>query len=278
MNSNLQEAIANRNILKIISGINNFDITKVLKITKAAEQGGATYIDVAANDVLVKTVRRNSTLPICVSSINPDLIYRCINNGANLIEIGNYDLFYKRGFFFTAERILDLTKQLSRLFPEISLCVTVPHYLSIPQQVYLAQKLEGLGVDMLQTEGISSYQHYSLINNNIATLIEKVTATLSTTYAVSNAVSVPLITASGISDLTGPIAIQYGASGIGVGNAISQLNDIDQMISSIRVIKGKLRYNSNKVTTYGQSLIFFDQLSKLQQDTTKDFVRKPLVK
>jgi len=278
MNSNLQEAIANRNILKIISGINNFDITKVLKITKAAEQGGATYIDVAANDVLVKTVRRNSTLPICVSSINPDLIYRCINNGANLIEIGNYDLFYKRGFFFTAERILDLTKQLSRLFPEISLCVTVPHYLSIPQQVYLAQKLEGLGVDMLQTEGISSYQHYSLINNNIATLIEKVTATLSTTYAVSNAVSVPLITASGISDLTGPIAIQYGASGIGVGNAISQLNDIDQMISSIRVIKGNLRYNSNKVITYGQSLIFFDQLSMLQQDTTKDFVRKPLVK
>lgn len=278
MNSNLQEAIANRNILKIISGINNFDITKVLKITKAAEQGGATYIDMAANDVLVKTVRRNSTLPICVSSINPDLIYRCINNGANLIEIGNYDLFYKRGFFFTAERILDLTKQLSRLFPEISLCVTVPHYLSIPQQVYLAQKLEGLGVDMLQTEGISSYQHYSLINNNIATLIEKVTATLSTTYAVSNAVSVPLITASGISDLTGPIAIQYGASGIGVGNAISQLNDIDQMISSIRVIKGNLRYNSNKVITYGQSLIFFDQLSMLQQDTTKDFVRKPLVK
>ena len=278
MNSNLQEAIANRNILKIISGINNFDITKVLKITKAAEQGGATYIDVAANDVLVKTVRRNSTLPICVSSINPDLIYRCINNGANLIEIGNYDLFYKRGFFFTAERILDLTKQLSRLFPEISLCVTVPHYLSIPQQVYLAQKLEGLGVDMLQTEGISSYQHYSLINNNIATLIEKVTATLSTTYAVSNAVSVPLITASGISDLTGPIAIQYGASGIGVGNAISQLNDIDQMISSIRVFKGYLRYNSNKVVTYGQSLIFFDQLSMLQQDTTKDFVRKPLVK
>ena len=61
MNSNLQEAIANRNILKIISGINNFDITKVLKITKAAEQGGATYIDMAANDVLVKTVRRNST-------------------------------------------------------------------------------------------------------------------------------------------------------------------------------------------------------------------------
>ena len=154
----------------------------------------------------------------------------------------------------------------------------MPHYLSIPQQVYLAQKLEGLGVDMLQTEGISSYQHYSLINNNIATLIEKVTATLSTTYAVSNAVSVPLITASGISDLTGPIAIQYGASGIGVGNAISQLNDIDQMISSIRVIKGNLRYNSNKVITYGQSLIFFDQLSMLQQDTTKDFVRKPLVK
>lgn len=271
MNSNLQEAVDNRNVLKVISGISNFDITQVLKITRAAEQGEATYIDVAANDVLVKIVRKNTTLPICVSSISPDLIYRCINNGANLIEIGNYDLFYKEGFFFTAERILDLTKQLRRLFPEVILCVTVPHYLSIPQQVYLAQKLEGLGVNMLQTEGISSYQHYNLIADKVATLIEKVTATLSTTYAVSNAVSVPLITASGISDLTGPIAIQYGASGIGVGNAISQLDDVDEMISSIKVIKGSLRYNSSKFITYNQSLVFFDQLPILKQNTTKVF-------
>ncbi|QOV23244.1 DUF561 domain-containing protein [Anabaenopsis elenkinii CCIBt3563] len=47
--STLQSAFADRRVLKVISGLNNFDRDRVAATIKAAELGGATFVDIAAD-------------------------------------------------------------------------------------------------------------------------------------------------------------------------------------------------------------------------------------
>jgi hypothetical protein len=70
-----------------------------------------------------------------------------------MIEIGNYDSFYDTGIEFSSEKILKLTKETREMLPDITLSVTVPHTLSLLDQVRLAELLEEEGADIIQTEG-----------------------------------------------------------------------------------------------------------------------------
>ena len=255
MTIDLTDALTERILLKVITGINNFNVDKVSQIASAAELGRATYIDIAANDYLVDIVRQQTQIPICISSIDPSNLYKCIRNGAQIVEIGNYDSFYRQGFNFSIDRILLIAKQIKDYFPEITLSVTIPHHLSIKKQIYLAQRLQEINVDFLQTEGISSHREYELKTDKISTPINKIASTLSTTYAISKAVPLPIITASGISHMTSLIAIKYGASGIGIGNAIQQLNGIQDMTNFIKIIKRKLTHDSIQEIDYKLSTI-----------------------
>ncbi|KAJ0017363.1 hypothetical protein Pint_10015 [Pistacia integerrima] len=51
------------------------------------------------------------------------------------VEIGNYDSFYEKGIVFSPEQILNLTMETKRILPSVTLSVTVPHTLSLPDQV-----------------------------------------------------------------------------------------------------------------------------------------------
>ena len=87
------------------------------------------------------------------------------------------------------------------------------------------------GADIIQTEGgTSSYP----IHPGTLGLIEKATPTLAAAYEIARAVSVPVLCASGISNVTAPMAIAAGAAGVGVGSAISQLNSEIAMIAAVR--------------------------------------------
>ena len=52
-----------------------------------------------------------------------------------------------------------------------------------------------------------------------------------------NSVKLPVITSSGLSNLTAPLAIRYGASGIGIGSAITNQKNIDEMSIAIKNLK-----------------------------------------
>ncbi|HAC62429.1 MAG TPA: DUF561 domain-containing protein, partial [Cyanothece sp. UBA12306] len=71
--SQLATALAERKALKVISGLTNFDTAKVSAIVKAAQAGGATFVDIAADQALVRHVRQLIDLPICVSAVEPEL-------------------------------------------------------------------------------------------------------------------------------------------------------------------------------------------------------------
>ena len=231
MHSSLQSAFAQRCALKIISGLHNFDPERVAAVVRAAQQGGATFVDIAADPGLVAIAKANTTLPICVSAVDPQLFVTAVAAGADLIEIGNFDSFYSQGRTFSAAEVLELTRQTRALLPQIALSVTVPHTLPLDQQVQLAIELVEAGANMIQTEGGTSSQP---THPGILGLIEKAAPTLAAAHEIARAVSVPVLCASGLSDVTAPMAIAAGASGIGVGSAVNQLNSEIAMIAVVR--------------------------------------------
>jgi Protein of unknown function (DUF561) len=227
----LQLAFANQSALKVISGLNNFDPERVAAIAIAAEQGGATFIDIAADPELVNVARRHTQLPICVSAVEPERLVAAVQAGANLVEIGNFDSFYAQGRTFSAAEVLALTQQTKALLPSTPLSVTVPHTLELDLQVQLAEDLVAAGADLIQTEGGTSSQP---LHAGTLGLIEKAAPTLAAAYELSKVVSVPVLCASGLSSVTVPLAIAAGAAGVGVGSAINQLNSQVAMIAAVR--------------------------------------------
>ena len=227
----LAQALKQKNALKIISGLNNFDRERVASVVKAATVGGATFVDIAAEPNLVEHIRNLTTLPICVSAVEPELFVQAIAAGADLIEIGNFDSFYAQGRRFEAPEVLDLTVKTRSLLPSVTLSVTVPHILPLDEQVQLAEALVQAGADLIQTEGGTSIQPE---HSGIRGLIDKAAPTLAAAHSISHAVDIPVLCASGLSSVTVPMAIAAGASGVGVGSAINKLDSEIAMIAVVR--------------------------------------------
>ena len=231
INSKLQRAFDTGRALKIISGLTNFDAARVSATVKAADRGGATFVDIAAEPTLVEMARKLTNLPICVSAVEPEKFVEAVNACADLIEIGKFDALYAQGRRFEAPEVLELTYQTRALLPHITLSVTVPHILELDQQVQLAIDLVNAGADIIQTEGgvSAAPMHAGTLG-----LIEKAAPTLAAAYEISRAVSVPVLCASGISNVTAPLAIAAGAKGVGVGSAINRLNNEVAMVAAVR--------------------------------------------
>lgn len=227
----LQRAFDQGKALKIISGLTNFDADRVAATVRAAQLGGATFVDIAADANLVRLARQLTQLPICVSAVEPAKFVPAVEAGADLIEIGNFDAFYAQGRRFEAAEVLQLTHETRALLPQITLSVTVPHILALDEQVKLAEELVKAGADIIQTEGgtSSAPTHAGTLG-----LIEKAAPTLAAAYEISRAVSVPVLCASGISNVTAPLAVAAGAAGVGVGSAINRLDSEVAMIAAVR--------------------------------------------
>jgi len=239
----IQKELRSKSLLKIISGLNNFETQSVKIISEAASLGGADLIDIACKPELVESAIMISSLPVCVSAVEPKLFLDSVKAGASLIEIGNYDTFYSKGINFSAKKVLNLTKETRDLLPKMPLSVTVPHSMHIDKQVELALKLVEEGVDIIQTEGGTSSNPYS---SGIQGFFEKSVPTLAATYAISKefnkqSIYIPIMSASGLSDVTCPLAISCGASAIGVGSVVNKLNDLISMIAVVRSLKESVK-------------------------------------
>uniref|UniRef100_A0A7C8YJ15 Uncharacterized protein ycf23 n=2 Tax=Opuntia streptacantha TaxID=393608 RepID=A0A7C8YJ15_OPUST len=223
--------------LKIISGLQNYNKDNVAAVVTAADKGGATHVDIACDPELVKLAVSLTSLPICVSSVDPLAFLAAVEAGATMVEIGNYDSFYEMGRLFSPDEILRLTKETKELLPSLTLSVTVPHTLSLPEQAKLAEFLEQEGADIIQTEGGKCS---SPSNPGVLGLIEKATPTLAAAYAISRAVKIPVLCSSGLSAVTAPMAITAGAAGVGVGSAVNRLDNVVAMIAEVRSIADAL--------------------------------------
>lgn len=220
--------------VKIIAGIDNFDAERVLKIAMVAEAGGADAVDICAEEKIIKLVKDNVEIPVFVSSIDPEELLAGKQAGADVLEIGNFDALYKKGLRITAAEVLKITeKTIDLVGEEIPLSVTVPGHLEIAEQVQLAQDLEALGVDFIQTEGAATVEPKSA---GARGLMEKALVSIANTVELSKNVNTPIITASGITATTAPMAMASGASAVGVGSCVNRLESEIEMLAAVRSI------------------------------------------
>eukprot|EP00271_Cylindrocystis_brebissonii_P021560 TRINITY_DN7784_c0_g1_i1.p1 TRINITY_DN7784_c0_g1~~TRINITY_DN7784_c0_g1_i1.p1 ORF type:complete len:362 (+),score=52.85 TRINITY_DN7784_c0_g1_i1:105-1088(+) len=231
---------------KVISGLHNFNSESVAAVVAAAEAGGATHVDIACDPELVRLALSLTKLPVCVSAVEPELFVPAVEAGAHMVELGNFDGFYKSGRVFSAAEVLDLTIRTRELLPSVVLCVTVPHTLPLVEQVQLAEELAAAGADLIQTEGGTSSDPSA---SGIQGCIQKAVPTLAAAHAISRAVRIPVLCASGLTDITVPMAIAAGAAGVGIGSAINKLNDSLAMVAAVRSISLAVETSQRSSTT-----------------------------
>lgn len=250
------------NAFKVIAGLHNFDHNLVKNIAWAATEGGATHIDIACDPELVKLAKSISSIPVCVSAVDPNLFVHAVQAGADMIEIGNFDGFYDQGINFTADDVIKMTKDTRVLLPDTPLSVTIPHTLSLSEQITLARCLEDCGADIIQTEGKMSA---NLAGLGVQEMIELAAPTIASAYALSRAVTIPVMCASGLSDVTAPLAIAAGARGVGIGSMINKLPNRQQMLLAVAAISHSIGRSSSNTGT-------IDNKMKLQLEVPQELI------
>lgn len=254
-NSRLYDHLNEKKAVKVIAGLNNTNISEIAKIAQAAELADASYIDVCANTKVVKFLRSMSRLPICISSLEPLDIYNCVVAGADIVEVGNYDSFYERGTYISSDDIIKLVKEIKNLINDTLICVTVPYYLSLDEQIDLAYKLESIGIDILQTEGLyfNSYSKCLFNNDKNFSQIDcsnTLSTSLLSTYVIAQNVKLPVITASGLTDVFAACTNFYGSSGVGIGSAIRKRKSVLEMVKYISQVKNSLINSREHMSVY----------------------------
>jgi putative N-acetylmannosamine-6-phosphate epimerase len=226
-----KRALDEKRAVKIIAGIDNFDVENVKKVVIAASNSGASAVDICADPDIIAMVRNLTDLPVFVSSVDPEELAHAVALGADAVELGNFDALYKNGMSFSAEQVLNLAKRTKELVGDTFLCVTIPGELEIGEQVELARALEELGIDLIQTEGHFSNESPS---NGVRGLIERAELTISNTIELSRNIELPIMTATGINPTTASLAFAAGASAIGCGSCVNKLDSEIAMLAVSR--------------------------------------------
>ena len=232
--------------VKIIAGIDNFDIDNVKKVVKAAEAAGASAIDICADECIIGEVREMTDMPLFVSSIVPSELARAVELGADAIELGNFDVLYKKGMSFSKDDVLRLVDETIELLGDnrVFFSVTIPGEISIADQIDLARELEIRGVDLIQTEGHFASETQA---DGVRGLMERAELTISNTLELSRNIEMPIMTATGINPTTAPFAFAAGASAIGCGSCINKMNSEISMIATARQLVEIASRNAEKV-------------------------------
>lgn len=243
---NLHAALRERRLLKVIAGIENFELANVLTIAHAAKQGGAQAIDVAADAEIIRAVKAETDLIVFVSAVEPAKLVAAAEAGADVLELGNFDAMYKAGHYPTKAEILSWAREVKAAVGDrVPLCVTVSGQLSLADQLDLATQLQAAGVDMLQTEGQVGPE-----GDDAYAALSNVTRALANTAEIRKVVDLPLMLAGGFNVHAAPYAIAAGADALGVGKAITRLGDLASMTEATRAIVVAL----DAVTAAGKGL------------------------
>lgn len=244
---NFKRHLNEKRAIKVIAGIDNFNKESVMNVVSAAEMGGASAVDICYNEEIISTVKDMTTLPVFVSSIVPSELANAVRLGADAIEVGNFDALYRKGMRVSAEEVLNIvTETLALLNGEKTfICVTVPGHLDISEQISLAVKLEELGVDLIQTEGAATT---TADKSGARGLLQTAEVSISNTIELARNVEIPVMTASGITTTTAPIAFAAGASAIGVGSCVNKLNSTIAMVAVVKSLVESVSKVSSKET------------------------------
>ena len=227
--------------IKVIAGIDNYNKDHVAKIARSAQAGRASALDIAADKEIYNIARKNTKLPIFVSSIHPFEILDATKWGADAVEIGNFNAQYKNKKFFTMDEIYDITLESLALIEkyDVFTCVTIPGTLDIFEQIKLTRKLEILGVDLIQTEGLQ------LAGSDKKLVVSDAQASIDTAIELAKNTTIPIMVSSAMDIKTVPMAFDAGAVAVGVGSAINKLSSESAMTTEIMNIVGSIAHRNS---------------------------------
>ena len=233
---NFKEALSEKRAVKIIAGINNFNIENVRNVVSSAIQGGAHAVDICFNKEIFDMTREmtmSSNIAIFVSSVVPQELATAAEWGADAIELGNFDALYREGRRFSSHDVLNLVVETQRLLngKDVFFSVTIPGHISVAEQIELAHKLENMNINLIQTEGSATVDTQK---TGALGLLETAQVSIANTMELTSNVEIPVMTASGISVKTAPMAFAAGASAIGVGSAVNRCENIISMIATVK--------------------------------------------
>lgn len=241
-----KQHLTEKRVVKIIAGIDNYDIENIKKVVTAAQVSGASAVDICAKPEIISEIREMTDMPLFVSSIVPSELAKAVELGADAIELGNFDVLYKKGMSFSADTVLSLVKETLNLLGDnrTFFSVTIPGELAIADQIELARNLENMGIDLIQTEGHFSSSH---ISDGARGLMERAELTLSNTIELSRNIDLPIMTATAINPTTAPFAFAAGASAIGCGSCINKADSEISMIATAKSLVEIASRNALKV-------------------------------
>lgn len=228
--------------IKIDAGINNNDLKSIEKIARSVQSGRASALDITADKRVYDCARKNTKMPIFVSSIHPLELLQAVKWGADAIEIGNYQDLYKNGTALSAEQVYDITLEAMSLTERYDtfVSVTIPAVSSLDEQIDLIKKFEIIGVDLIQVEGIQK-QTFASVSN----LVLSSRAAAQNTLKLSQYTSIPLMTSTLINPENVQDAFGSGASGVSVGYAVNTLNSEAQMTTTIMQLVNSISYRNS---------------------------------
>ena len=235
-----KHALEEKRAVKVIAGIDNFDVENIKKVVSSAEKANASAVDICAREDIIREVRSMTDLPLFVSSIVPSELVRAVELGADAIELGNFDVLYKKGTSFSAQDVLRLARETKDMLDnrEVFFSVTIPGEISTADQIELAEKLEAMGIDLVQTEG-----HYTseVELSGARALMDRAELTISNTIELARNVEMPII------PTTAPFAFAAGASAIGCGSCVNKLTSDLAMVATISSLVEIANKNTVKV-------------------------------
>lgn len=242
-----KQQLREKRAVKIIAGIDNYDIENVRKVVSAANQAGASAIDISASEEILTMARQLTDLPLFVSSVSPEELAQAVRMGADAIELGNFDAIYRSGVRINASTVLELAKETISLInkDETFFCVTVPGHIAVSEQIDLARSLEEIGVDLIQTEGSAITNAKS---EGARGLMETAQVSIANTIEIARNVEIPVMTASGITPTTIGLAFAAGASAVGVGSCINKLDSSIAMVAVATSLVEIANRNSQRET------------------------------
>lgn len=242
--------------IKIATGIGNTNLEQVAKIARAAQNAKASAVEIISNKEVYETVRKNTKLPIFVSSIHPFEILQAVRWGVDGVQIGNYNELYRKGKKFSASEIYDVVLETMGLINKYNVftIVTIPASLDTQEQSDLVKKLEYLGVNVIQAEG---YRKSTTRPNHI---IESANVSIHNMTELSKMTTMPVMVSCAMNTTGLKVAFDNGANGVTVDYAVNKLDSeaamqgvIMEMVSSMfhrNSLNKELIKSSRELTSY----------------------------
>ncbi|MBQ8847980.1 MAG: DUF561 domain-containing protein [Candidatus Gastranaerophilales bacterium] len=244
--------------IKIITGMNNYNTDSVAKICRAAQNGKASAVEVVCDKKMYDTAKKNTKLPIFVSSIHPFKILEAVKWGAEAIDIGNFHTLNKKGQIYTSHEIYDIVLETLGLINDydVFVSVTIPSYIDIKKQIELVKKIELLNVDLIQvyTSKIAmNKMNLSLLFSNYGE------AALQNAFELTNNCTIPIMNGIEMSSKLTKDAFNTGASAIAIDSAVNMLETEVAMTMEIQkavaAISHRNSFNNELIRTNREMML-----------------------